>query len=146
MATRTAYVARPPGSVFDVLRDGYSYGDWVVGTQRIRAVDGTWPAVGSRIHYSVGVRRLTFDDVTTVLSVEPDRRLELEVRGWPAGTVRVLVELAPEGGGTRVRMEEHPLRGPARALHNPLSDLAISLRNVETLRRLRRLVESRSAG
>ena len=40
------------------------------------------------------------------------------------------------GENVVIVVDEHPLRGPAKLLHNPVVDLAIKTRNVETLRRL----------
>jgi hypothetical protein len=42
--------------------------------------------------------------------------------------------------GARVAITEHPRRGLATVLHNPVTDLLIWLRNVETLRRLEQAV------
>ncbi len=48
------HVKVSPADVFSVLADGWLYSGWVVGASRIRAVDEQWPAVGSKIHHSVG--------------------------------------------------------------------------------------------
>jgi hypothetical protein len=42
-------------------------------------------------------------------------------------------------------MMETPISGPAKALDNPVQQALIKLRNVETLRRLDRLVVERAA-
>lgn len=125
-----------PTQVFDVLRDGRSYGDWVVGTRKIRDVDAGWPTEGTRLHYTVGYGPVRKDDVTTSLGYEPDARLALEAHAWPAGTAGIVMTAEAVAGGTRVSIDEAPLRGPAKRLHNPVADLLIKLRNVETLRRL----------
>jgi hypothetical protein len=132
-----------PEAVFAVLRDGKSYEHWVVGTRAIRVVEPDWPAPGSALHYTVGWGPLRKDDETRSCAYEPDRRLELEAHAWPAGTARIELRAEAVAGGTRVSIDEHPLRGPAKLLHNPLADLAIKLRNVETLRRLERLARRR---
>ena len=44
--TRRSVTGLTARQVFDVLRDGRSYGDWVVGTRTIRDVDAGWPAEG----------------------------------------------------------------------------------------------------
>ncbi|MDQ6649669.1 MAG: SRPBCC family protein [Actinomycetota bacterium] len=142
MSVNRARMAATPPTVFAVLRNGFSYSDWVVGTKQIRAVDDSWPAPGSLLHHSVGLGPIRLSDDTKVLSVEPDRCLEMEARAWPAGTARVEIRLTAAGAGTDVEIEEHPLRGTAAALHNPLFDLVLWLRNVETLRRLKRIVET----
>ncbi len=128
--------------VFDVLRDGFTYGDWVVGTRMIREVDPGWPAKGTKLHYTVGYGPLRKDDETVVLGYVPDVEIELEARAWPAGTAHIRITAAPSGGGTTVSIDEKPHRGPAKLLHNPLLDLAVKARNVETLRRL----EAKAAG
>ena len=125
-----------PEQVFAVFRDGKSYEHWVVGTRKIRAVDPGWPAEGSRLHYTVGYGPLRKDDVTSSRAYEPDTRLSLEAHAWPAGTAGIVMTAAPVDSGTRVTIDEAPLRGPAKRLHNPLADLLIKVRNVETLRRL----------
>jgi hypothetical protein len=119
-----------------VLRDGYSYQRWVVGTSQIRAVDAGWPSVGTRLHYRLGHGAASKDDETRVVRSRPDVLLELEAAGRPFGTVHIEFWLDAVHGGSLVTLIEHPNRGLAKALHNPAFDLAIWLRNVETLRRL----------
>lgn len=134
--TRRLLRGLTPTQVFDVLRDGTSYAHWVVGTRAIREVDPGWPGEGSRIHYTVGYRPLRKDGVTTSRQYEPDRRLALEAHAWPAGTAGVVITTEAKDDGTLVSIDEAPLRGPARRVHNPLLDALIKVRNVETLRRL----------
>ena len=142
MAVTQKLIEAPPRAVFDVLRDGYAYARWVVGTKRIRAVDPGWPEPGTKLHYtSAGLAWWRKHDVTTSRSVDEPRCLELEAHAWPAGSARILLRLADVGGSTHFTIDEHPLRGPAAWIHNPLVDLFIHLRNVESLRRLRRLAE-----
>lgn len=123
-------------AVFDVLRDGHSYAGWVVGTRTIRSVEDGWPREGTRLRYSVGHGPLKHDDETRSRDYQPDRRLELEAKAWPLGTAKIVITAEPEEGGTQVAIEEHPHRGLARTLHNPVLDLLIKVRNGETLRRL----------
>ena len=78
-------VDAPAQAVWDVLSDGWLYPLWVVGATRMRDVEAAWPAVGSRLHHSVGVWPLVIDDHTEVLEVEERRMLRLEVRVWPSG-------------------------------------------------------------
>ena len=132
-----------PTQVFDVLRDGQTYGHWVVGTRKTREVDPEWPADGTAIHYTVGYRPLRKDGVTTSKGYEPDRRLSLEAHAWPAGTAGIVITAEAHGGGTRVSIEEAPVKGPAARVHNPLADLLIKVRNVETLRRLESMARDR---
>src|SRR5215204_2061677 len=79
--------------VFAVLADGWSFAGWVVGASHIRDVDPGWPAVGSRIHHSVGPWPLVVSDVTVVREVQPPRLIELDARLWPLGAARVRLEL-----------------------------------------------------
>lgn len=130
-------------AVFDVLRDGTTYGEWVVGTRAIRDIDTGWPQEGTRLHYTVGYGPLRKDDVTTSRDYAPDRRLELEAHAWPMGTARIVLQAESGPDGTRVSIEEHPKRGMAARLHNPALDLLIKVRNVETLRRLEKLARHR---
>ena len=125
-----------PADVFRVLSDGKSYGSWVVGTRMVREVTGPWPEPGGVIHYSVGRMPFRKDDVTRSLACEPDRRLQLEAHAWPGGSLHIQFEVLRSPTGCTVVLEEHPKTGILKALHNPLVDLAIKARNVETLRRL----------
>lgn len=146
MATTTRHMkGLPADAVFAVLRDGRSYGDWVVGTRQIRGVEPGWPEPGAAIHYTVGYGPLRKDDATRSVSYAPDRRLELEARAWPAGAVGIVLAVEPTDDGVSVRIDEAPSKGLVRLLHNPLLDLAVKLRNVETLRRLERLARDRHA-
>jgi uncharacterized protein YndB with AHSA1/START domain len=133
-----------PDVVFDVLADGWVYAAWVVGASRVRSVDAGWPQQGTRIHHSVGAWPLLVHDTTHVASSQPPHRLELDARVWPVGEAKVIFELAPEAmNRCRVRMIEDATKGPMRVVPYPLRNLAISPRNVETLRRLAYLAEGR---
>ena len=125
-----------PKAVFDVLRDGRSYQDWVVGTRAIREVEPGWPEPGTALHYTVGYGPGRKDDETRSRAYEPDHRLEMEAHAWPAGSARIELRVDPVHDGTLVSIDEHPLRGLARTLHNPVLEALIRVRNVETLRRL----------
>ena len=139
-------VRRPPEQVWDVLADGFSYSRWVVGTQEIRAVDDGWPAVGTSIHYTVGLGPLHFQGRTTSRVVEEGRRLGLEADASSLGTARIMIELLPWGEDTVVVLDEHPLRGPGYRLHNTVSDALLLLRGRPMVKNLARLVESRFSG
>ena len=131
-----------PEDVFAVLADGWRYADWVVGAKRVRAVDDTWPEPGSQFHHEVGVGPLTIDDSSSLVAMDPPSQVVLEVRAWPAGKARVTITMTPrEGGGTEVLMEEVPTGGPAKSIDSwPLRRLTM-LRNVESLKRLRRIAD-----
>ncbi|RSM52261.1 polyketide cyclase [Amycolatopsis sp. WAC 01376] len=137
----------PPDAVFAVLADGWSYASWVVGSSHIRDVDEDWPAVGSRIHHSVGPWPLHIQDVTVVKAVEPGVSLSLEARGWPLGAAAVEVTLLPHGEAkTEVRMRESVVRGPAKVLPEAVQALVAKPRNTEALARLADLATGKYTG
>ena len=143
MSTNRHTIAASPEEVFAVLADAHSYEHWVVGCDDIRAVEGDWPAAGSKFFHTVGVGPLKTSDNTKVLEVEAPHKLVLEARARPAGIAKVIFRLVPVEGGTDVSIEEYPIRGVAKTIHNPLQDGLIKVRNVETLRRLEKQVEQR---
>lgn len=137
-------MAADPDQVFAVLADGWLYPLWVVGVSHIRDVDEHWPAVGSRIRYSVGPWPLAVEDVSEVVAVQPGRMLEFDARVWPAGSARVRLTLEPAGSGaTRVTMGEIFHRSPAREIPVPMQAIVIRPRNTEALRRLAVVAEHR---
>lgn len=134
----------PPPAVFEVLADGWSYAGWVVGATHVRDVDEGWPAVGTRIHHSVGSWPFVLDDVTEVTAVDPPRLLELDARLSPIGSARVRFELAPAPGQhTKVRMAELVESGPGRLLPRSAQALLLIPRNRESLARLGHLAAGR---
>jgi uncharacterized protein YndB with AHSA1/START domain len=141
-ARSTLPFASPPDDVFAVLADGRRYADWVVGAKRVRDVDESWPEPGSCFHHEVGVGPLSIKDSSKLLAMDPPRQVVLEVRAWPAGKARVTITVsARAGGGSEVLLEEVPTDGLAKAVDSwPLRRLTM-LRNVESLRRLRRIVD-----
>ncbi|HEX4470962.1 MAG TPA: SRPBCC family protein [Nocardioides sp.] len=143
MATNNRYIDAAPSSVWDVLADGWLYPVWVVGATRIRDVDDTWPAEGSRIHHSVGVWPMTLDDDTEVLEARPGALLRLRARLWPFGEASVTIRLTASGAGTEVMIEEDAVAGPGRFVPEPLRGLPLKVRNVETLKRLAFVAEGR---
>lgn len=126
--------------VFDVLRDGRVYSEWVVGTRMIRDVDSGWPEPGTAIHYTAGRWPLRKDDKTVSLGYAPDQELMLEARAWPVGTAGIVLHAEQVGPDVAFTIEEAPARGVLRLVHNPVLDLGIKLRNVETLRRFEQQV------
>jgi hypothetical protein len=145
MAVVNVLVRRAPEQVWDVLSDGWSYADWVVGTREIRSVDDHWPALGSAIDYTVGLGPLHLTGRTIVRSVEPGRELGLEADARSIGTARIVIRLHPWGDDTVVVLDEHPLRGPGYRLHNAFSDAVLLLRGRPMVKNLARLVERRHA-
>ena len=132
----------PIERVFAVLADPRSYGDWVVGSDTIRDADPAWPAAGSRFHHRVGVGPLKLDDHTEVLEVDPPSKLVLHARARPLGTAKVSLLLAPHGDATHVTMREEAGDPLSRLAINPLTDRLVHHRNVESLRRLKRIAET----
>ena len=141
MATVSCHVKTSPAEVFAVLAEGWFYSGWVVGTSHMRAVQASWPQVGSKLFHASGVWPVVARDVTVVRDMDPDRRLELDAQARPFGTARVVIELAPREGGTQVTMSETPVSGPGKWLHNPATDALLTRRNTESLARLTALVE-----
>jgi uncharacterized protein YndB with AHSA1/START domain len=144
VSTTSRPIAATPEQVWEVLSDGWLYPLFVVGASRMRAVDDSWPAVGSRLHHSVGTWPLLINDTTEVLEIEENRRLLLLARGWPAGQAHVDISLQPSGDTTVVTMVEDATAGPGLLMPKPLRDAQLHLRNVEALRRLAFVVEGRT--
>ncbi len=144
MSTTSRPVSATPEQVWAVLSDGWLYALWVVGAARMREVDAGWPAVGTRLHHSVGTWPLLIDDTTEVLEVEDNRRLLLLARGWPAGQAHVEITLEARGTDTVVTMVEQATAGPGALLPKVIQDPQLHVRNVEALRRLAYVVEGRT--
>ncbi len=143
MAVTSTRTSATPAAVWDVLRDGWMYSNWVVGTSHMRAVGAAWPEVGSKLFHASGLWPAVRRDETEVVEAEPGTRLVLVAKARPVGTARVVVELRPEETGTRITMTEAPLSGPGKWLHNPAADLILKRRNDEALARLSALAERR---
>jgi hypothetical protein len=145
MSRTELLVEAPPSAVYAVLMDPWAYGDWVVGSRRIRAVDPEWPAVGARFHHTVGIPVLHLDDSSRLLENIPDRRVRLEVRVRPFGIGVVCLELhAANRDATRVVMTEEPHRGLLDIAWSKPLDWITNLRNKRALQRLARLSEQRA--
>ncbi|RBM16118.1 SRPBCC family protein [Streptomyces sp. PT12] len=143
MAVRPILIRRPPPAVWAVLCDGSRFADWVVGTHDSAPLDDDWPAVGSAIRYVVRLGPLRARGRTVVRFHEPGRRIELEAQSRSAGTARIAIEVRPWGRDTTlVTVDEHPLTGVIRHLHNPLFEAVLQLRHRLMLRNLARVVES----
>jgi uncharacterized protein YndB with AHSA1/START domain len=145
MSITTRRMQATPQQVWDVLADGWLYPLWVVGASRMREVDDHWPAVGSRLHHSVGTWPLLIDDTTSVVEAIPGSLLVLEARAWPTGKAHVTLRLEAVGAETDVTIEEDATDGPAVLIPKVVRDPMIGWRNVEAMRRLAYLVERRSA-
>ena len=144
MASNERRIGTTPERVWDVLADGWLYPLWVVGATRMRDVDDTWPAVGSRLHHSVGSWPVLVDDTTSVLECTPHSLLRLRARAWPTGDAHVTIQLSGAGADTLVEIDEDAASGPALLVPKPARDLGLHWRNVESLRRLAFLAERRA--
>jgi uncharacterized protein YndB with AHSA1/START domain len=142
MATTRTQIAASPDEVFAALANPENYGDWVVGSETVRDADRTWPKVGSRFHHRIGIGLLKVSDYTEVLEVEPPHRLVMHAKARPLGTAKVTMLLAERDGETEVTMIEAAGDRLSSLALNRLTDPLIHLRNVESLRRLKRIVET----
>lgn len=140
MASTSIVIEASPSEVFATLSDGWTYSNWVVGTSHIRAVDADWPAVGSRLHHAVGAWPMLTRDFTEVEEVRPDAEIVLYASGSKLGSARIRISLEPRNGACEVTLNETPVDGPGKWLHNPLQDAVLHRRNYETLHRLRATV------
>ena len=123
------------------------YATWVVGASRIREVDPSWPATGSRIHHSVGLWPTLLDDNSEVVKCDaagPVRELVLQARAWPAGEAQVRLLVAPaRADHSTVSIVEDVTAGPGRLIPRTARQLLIVPRNKETLQRLALIAEGR---
>jgi uncharacterized protein YndB with AHSA1/START domain len=141
MSVTEAYVNAPPEAVFDVLADPGSYAHWVVGATRTRFADRGWPRPGSKFHHTQGLLGIGLPDNTEVLVSNRPRQLVLHARMRPLAVNRVEIRLRRRGRGTHVTMIEYPVGGIAEKLPSSVLDKLLHLRNIEALRRLRRMAE-----
>jgi uncharacterized protein YndB with AHSA1/START domain len=146
VATNERFMALSADQVWDVLADAGGYGDWVVGSKRIRAADASWPAPGARFHHTIGVGPLALNDHTESLEAQAPRLLRMRAKARPLGTAKVTMELEPQPGGTLVRMTENPDGLSSVLSLNPLVQLATKVRNAESLSRLERLALRAATG
>jgi uncharacterized protein YndB with AHSA1/START domain len=134
---------RVPGSpeaTYEVLADPRTYPRWLVGAQRIRHVDPSFPAPDAGFDHSVGpTQDVTIDDDTRSLQADPPHRLVLDVHIGPVTGI-VEFRLARADDGTDLRFRER-LTGPAAAL-TPLLRPLLYARNLVSARRLERLLAS----
>ncbi|MFI7008262.1 SRPBCC family protein [Streptomyces sp. NPDC050145] len=136
MARNRRLILSSPAEVWGLLSDGYRYGEWVTGTQRVLGADPDWPEVGAALKVRVGMGPLTLDDTSTVRICEPQRRLELEAKADPFGAARIAMRLTPWGEHTLFELDWHPLRGPGTRMHGLLVDYLVKVRNGMMLTKL----------
>jgi uncharacterized protein YndB with AHSA1/START domain len=141
MSRNSIAISAAPETVFDVLDDAYAYPGWVVGTRRIRRVDATWPAVGSKFHHAIGNAVAELHDSSTILERRRPDHIALEVRFRPTGVARVDIDIVAEGPGSLVSIKETPTRGAVSHLPHFITGPLLELRNALALQRLRHEVE-----
>src|SRR3954464_600686 len=122
--------------VWNVIADGWTYSQWVVGNTRMRAVDPNWPAPGSRIHHTIGIWPVVLNDETEVESCTPQEELVLLAKGRPFGAARITLRLFDTQNGSRVEMAEVPVGGPLNWIPRRLALAAAYPRNRECTRRM----------
>jgi len=132
-----------PEAVFAVLDDPCAYPRWVIGTRRVRRVDESWPAVGSRFHHAIGTAAAELHDSSKVLERDRPRRLVLEVRFRPTGVARVEIRVVPDANRSWVFLDETVIAGPAAWIPRIIVEPVLAMRNALSLRRLQREVERR---
>jgi NAD(P)-dependent dehydrogenase (short-subunit alcohol dehydrogenase family) len=137
-------VGAPASAVWQVLCDGWTYANWVVGASRVRQVEPDWPAAGTRIHHAVGAWPLLIQDHTVSLSATAERELALQARGWPLGEARVVIAIEPMGEERcRITISEDATAGPGLLAPRPVRQALIAPRNTEALYRLALIAEGR---
>lgn len=143
MSKNSTIIHATPEQVWAVLADGWLFPLWVVGASRMRDVEANWPAVGSKIHHSVGVWPVLIDDHSQILEADPPKSLRMKARMWPAGEAEVLITLDSASDGTKVTIAERLVGGPGLFVPRPIREASFAWRNVETLRRLGYIAENR---
>ncbi|WP_232000759.1 SRPBCC family protein [Mycobacterium kyorinense] len=145
MATRELSATRDVHAscqrVWEVLADGWTYSQWVVGNSRTRAVDSDWPQPGAAIRHSIGVWPLVINDQTSVESCVPLQELVLRAGLGPLGAAQITMRLAEIPDGCRVEMIEVPAEGAVNLIPDRLTLVAIHPRNRECILRLAALAE-----
>jgi hypothetical protein len=140
--TVTRDIAATRQRVWDVLANGWTYSGWVVGNSRIRAVDSTWPAPGTRILHSIGTWPAVIDDETVVQSWVPGEELVLLAKVRPAATARITLRLTDlPRAGCRVEMSEVATSIPLRWVPAGVQLLGVAPRNRECTWRLAKIAE-----
>jgi len=144
-----AYTSRElavnPSRAFAALVDPETYPEWLIGTDRIREVDDTWPQPGSRFHHVVGAGPFKVADNTEVLDIEPDDLLRLRVRARPFIAAVVTFRVIGSDRSCVVSIEEEPAVRTIGNIVRPVMDPAIHLRNHRSLRRFAALVEGNAS-
>lgn len=141
MAENKTVVDVEPRKVFDIFLNPPMYPAWVAGPKRFVQADPEWPAPGSAFYFKLfgGAR----EDKTELLEIDEPRRLVLKAHVRPFGISRVVLELEPRGSGTQITMIETLEWPSGPAAVRRIADAIFYLRNIEALRRLKRIAEAR---
>ncbi|MGY4648613.1 SRPBCC family protein [Mycobacterium sp. URHB0021] len=137
-------IAATRQQVWNVIADGWTYSQWVVGNTRMRAVDPRWPAPGATIHHTIGIWPVVLNDETEVESSTPPEELVLLAKSRPFGAARITLRLKDSELGCCVTMAEVPVGGPLNLVPRRLALAAAYPRNRECLMRLAALAERRA--
>jgi len=140
-ATRETTATRQ--RVWDVIADGWTYSQWVVGNTCMRAVDPRWPNPGSKIHHTIGIWPVVLNDETEVESCTPREEIVLRAKARPFGGARITLRLRDTDNGCRIDMAEAPVGGPLNWVPRRLALAAVWPRNRECLHRLAAVAERR---
>lgn len=143
--TVTRDIPAPRHRVWEVLTDGWTYSQWVVGNSRMRAVDKNWPAPGSTIQHSIGSWPFVINDETVAEKCEPESELVLLAKTGALGAQKVTLRLTDISNGCRVEMSELPASGPMNAVPDRIAEVGIDIRNRECLWRLENLAMKRDS-
>ena len=130
-------------ATFSILTDPQTYPQWLIGAQRIRDVDASWPQPGSRFHHLVGFGPVQIPDDTEVLAIEQDRMLRLKVRARPFISAKATFRVIGDDRRCVVTLEEEPAVRSVGNLVRIVMDPTMHARNHRSLRRLASVVEAR---
>jgi uncharacterized protein YndB with AHSA1/START domain len=146
MAPVEMHMDVPPERVWAVLADPPTYSYWVVGARSVERHDPDWPRPGTRFEHTQGKWPLIIHDHTESVDADEPRRLEIIAKARPVLVARVVFQLTPERGGTRVVMEEHSVGGLLHPFANlPPNQQLTQWRNKESLRRVCELATGRKS-
>jgi hypothetical protein len=106
------------------------------------SADPTWLEPGSEFQVRLP---LDITDSTRSSELQPGRRIVLDAAAGIFGPAKVTIITEPRPGGARVTMVEDPSGRMELLRYLPPMHLVIRLRNVESLRRLRALLERTSS-
>jgi len=146
MARNEAHLEAAPAAVWSVLCDAYAYPHWIVGSKVTVRADPGWPRPGAEFRVKVGIGPLSYTDKTVCRDVEPPHHIALHAGGGGVAGANVDIRIEPAGSGTHITLLEDPA-GLSAFLRRigPLQRL-IHKRNVESLRRLKQIVEAGPSG